>query len=595
MIHSDRIVVLVRVLAMSIMSPSLFFHRLKWFMLSSMMGVFLCVCLFACHVSATEPNRSCDSENASHWAQTEILPVVETRRSSPQSKLSAVDLGKLIDQLNSREFNLRETASRELIAIGEEAIGPLALTSFKCSPECCWRIKKTLEGICTGGDETVFYKAAGVLQLRFESDNAEMNQRLASLKSKWQNQRKQEAISQLRKVGAQIVDPWEGSDPRIPQPEDMQWVGGGNLIIINGQVNKFNLIPGPVEVSQIRKSKKPLSESEQKRQIKEILESDLAKARQLVLGDNLKADGMKQTRPDPIQFQNRMIMRAGRDMVFPVDGVQGVVVELGEQWRGSDEDFEKLSEISNLTQMTLRGLTISKEQLNRISAVSSMSKLLIEDCQITPTLIKDSSWSLALRELEFADQVLSTELIESINSVPSIQRLTLKKCGFAEVDFQSLKGLTELRGIHLDEVSVPAELFEVIAGLKQLTYVDLSGCKFETTDYRLLKENRPNLRMTFTNQAFLGVRGPLDMFQGSEIDLPCEISEVVAGSGADKAGMKVGDVIQTVNGEKIEAFEDLRLHIARYRPGETLQVLVNRAGQAVRLEVNLTRFDSAND
>lgn len=56
------------------------------------------------------------------------------------------------------------------------------------------------------------------------------------------------------------------------------------------------------------------------------------------------------------------------------------------------------------------------------------------------------------------------------------------------------------------------------------------------------------------------------------IDL--EISNVVMGSAGDKAGLKKGDVLLSLNGEKIERFEDLR---------GKLQVI--EAGQAVKLAV----------
>ena len=63
----------------------------------------------------------------------------------------------LIGQLDSLNYQARETAANELAQIGGLAIAPLARQSLECSPEQSWRIKKTLEKICTSGNEEDFF------------------------------------------------------------------------------------------------------------------------------------------------------------------------------------------------------------------------------------------------------------------------------------------------------------------------------------------------------------------------------------------------------------------------------------------------------
>jgi len=71
------------------------------------------------------------------------------------------------------------------------------------------------------------------------------------------------------------------------------------------------------------------------------------------------------------------------------------------------------------------------------------------------------------------------------------------------------------------------------------------------------------------------------------------ISDVIPQSGAAKAGIEIGDIIEFINGESIVQFEDLRLQIAQYRAGETLNVGIIRDGEAMEVEVQLGDANSA--
>jgi hypothetical protein len=100
---------------------------------------------------------------------------------SPQDSSTRIDA--LIEQLDSLNYRVRESAAAKLAEAGRLAIGPLALRSLECSPEQSWRIKKTLEKICTSGNEEDFFKAFGILQLRFDGGNVAMSQKMVELQN----------------------------------------------------------------------------------------------------------------------------------------------------------------------------------------------------------------------------------------------------------------------------------------------------------------------------------------------------------------------------------------------------------------------------
>ena len=73
------------------------------------------------------------------------------------------------------------------------------------------------------------------------------------------------------------------------------------------------------------------------------------------------------------------------------------------------------------------------------------------------------------------------------------------------------------------------------------------------------------------------------------LKLPAEGVRVrsVVGAPAQKAGMKVDDVIVAWNGEKIEDFMDLSLRIARTPPETTVAVTVRRETKELSLDVTV--------
>lgn len=56
------------------------------------------------------------------------------------------------------------------------------------------------------------------------------------------------------------------------------------------------------------------------------------------------------------------------------------------------------------------------------------------------------------------------------------------------------------------------------------------------------------------------------------------VNEVMKGSGADKAGIKSGDIITAVNGKKVTSFAQLRAEIATMREGAEVNITVFRDG-----------------
>jgi serine protease Do len=69
------------------------------------------------------------------------------------------------------------------------------------------------------------------------------------------------------------------------------------------------------------------------------------------------------------------------------------------------------------------------------------------------------------------------------------------------------------------------------------------------------------------------------------------VSNVRVGSAADKAGVKRGDIITAINGEKIEDGNVLRNKVAGTLPGTEIKLTVLRDGQQQEFTAKLDEFD----
>ena len=77
---------------------------------------------------------------------------------------------------------------------------------------------------------------------------------------------------------------------------------------------------------------------------------------------------------------------------------------------------------------------------------------------------------------------------------------------------------------------------------------------------------------------------------GASVDMTFEggarVSAVSAGSPAAKAGLRVGDVITSINSQTVDSAEVLIVAIRTHQPGESVRIIYERSGKA--RQVNLT-------
>lgn len=93
-------------------------------------------------------------------------------------------------------------------------------------------------------------------------------------------------------------------------------------------------------------------------------------------------------------------------------------------------------------------------------------------------------------------------------------------------------------------------------------------------------------------RAVIGIRmGELTPASAKELNVKAQsgiyVGEVLKGGAAAKAGLKAGDVIVQVNGYEVKTTPEFQEQLAKYTPGNTIQLVVDRDGSEKLIEVTL--------
>lgn len=98
-------------------------------------------------------------------------------------------------------------------------------------------------------------------------------------------------------------------------------------------------------------------------------------------------------------------------------------------------------------------------------------------------------------------------------------------------------------------------------------------------------------------KGILGIRGgsitPRDVKEfGLKTSQGVIVAEVTEGSGAEKAGLKKGDIIRKLDNINIDKFSDLTGYVNSKRPNDEIMVIYLRDGREKQVNVTLTKFET---
>lgn len=484
---------------------------------------------------------------------------------------------ELIRQLESRTFAQREQASQQLIQAGSTALRPLARNLNSASPEIVYRTRKIIQEIARSGDESTFLKSAGILKLVMFGALEGNHSHMKKLEMEWKEGRTQIAAQLLRDAGAEVK-----------LINDEVGLGGANPL-------RLSIVsypqPAPIPRKEPKRPEK-LSKVELRKTIDQILVGSIDQNRNLVFGnrDSVEVESERQTMLNQLRAQQLWVERDNFLNNNSFSGL-GNTVTLGANWTGNDKQFEQLNAIENLTQIRLESFELSQPRIRVLSRISSLDRIELRNCSIAKDDLEQLSDLSRVTHVGIFKQEHAHDILSVIKSLPNLRAVEISDCQFKGNQLERIAQCRNLVQIFLTGLDVPADALYEIGDLRKLRYLNLKSCTFDVSAFQSLKKRRPNISITTVARAFLGVRGPVEF--GADSATECKISEVIPGSGADKAGVLVGDVITQINGHEIGVFNDLILYISQHDIGDSLTIDVIRDGKELKLSAELGKRGEA--
>jgi hypothetical protein len=222
----------------------------------------------------------------------------------------------------------------------------------------------------------------------------------------------------------------------------------------------------------------------------------------------------------------------------PFDGFDGqrpYLIQIDERWTGTDEHLVHLRSLVDIQHVVFRG-----------------------------------------------PQVRDTWL-ESIRSLPKVESISILHARISDEGLAHLSGIPSLQHLKVWYAPITDGAVESLQRLETAQSVQLYGTKITRQGATALQSKLAHTTIDVRNGAFLGV--------GAGPNAPCVLNTVRPGSAAQAAGFQIGDIVTHYNGNEIQDFEGLRQLISTNRPGDEVEVKIERNSQTLTKRVRLGEWD----
>ena len=503
-----------------------------------------------------------------------IPPTTEPTSPDPESENSeSSTVPELLDQLDSQKFALRESATEQLIQRGESVIRPAALHFFEGLPEPNRRIKRVLESISTTGDEAVFLKTAVILQLLYANQNPNLEQQISQLQMQWRLSRRDAAIRDLTRSGLEIesfnnddllqLQLMMGGNAAARRALNMRRLGGRDLQIIEGNLDR-SIDDGSDQDPVASRHTDPMANRQASiRKVEQILTNPIDQNREL-LAKSSKSNSETQVSQSP----------AGEAYLPPVK------VTFPPDNAITNRSLDRIADIEPVSEFTFDSIKLGKPHLDLIAQSSQLMSLTLDQCRFDAAALKRFDLPPQVRTVNLVAMPVDKAITEKLADIES---LGLSECTVDDAMIDAVGDLG-IRILALSEIEFTERSFKNLLSAPQLGYVTLAQCEFDLEWVRDLKTRRPALNIQAQPKAFLGI--------GQAGEDSCLIARVIGGSGAEKAGVKVGDLMLSIDDQEVKRFEEVRLLIAQKRVDQEVKIVVAREGKPLELTVTLGVLDA---
>jgi hypothetical protein len=162
---------------------------------------------------------------------------------------------------------------------------------------------------------------------------------------------------------------------------------------------------------------------------------------------------------------------------------------------------------------------------------------------------------------------ISREILKQVLLLPHLKRLQLVETDLTIQDLAVLRDGPDLDLLELVYSPIGDESVELLSSLPVWGNIYLFGTKLTQNGQQMLKTKLDGQELFISRGGFLGVESQTNS---------TKINRLVPGGAAEKAGLREGDKMLSVNGVPLAVFEDLRKQLAKFADGEIVTLEYER-------------------
>ncbi|QDU29828.1 serine endoprotease [Anatilimnocola aggregata] len=453
-----------------------------------------------------------------------------------------VELNRLVLDLDADAYPVRERATARLIEAGQAAIELLAPAVLSDSPEVSWRASVVLQRIAAHGDEeTVNHVAAALGKLN--SKRPVLVEVMRDIKVQQLKLRHTRAIVKIRTLGGHLTGQWQDQSlDTAPPPTAAEVVDLDVAPAVAIEPIPIVEVAPPRDLDALPPPRGLIGA------IARILAPVEKPAAEPPAADEPPLEVRPlEVAPDAIPLD---IIPTAPNIEVPVPAAPAIAAA----------DLPKLEEPAEASDPAadLEAALLELAPLEGI-AVEPAFDVVIGGGMVGAVDLFEGD--LSGEGNDYAELVINRTFRGT------------------DADLALLKDIPELYNLSITDAKLTDKTLEHIAALPKLTTLNVQGTPFTSAALRNLRNKRPALSIICRSSAMLGIN--------AQLEGPCVLSSVFFRSGAHDAGLKDGDEIIAVAGEKVRDFSDLTISVYPRRPGEKLNVQYRRDGEEHNVDVTL--------
>lgn len=203
-----------------------------------------------------------------------------------------------------------------------------------------------------------------------------------------------------------------------------------------------------------------------------------------------------------------------------------------------------------------------------------------EDWTGTDDDLRRLKWLVSIREIEFHGEKFTDESIKQLKHLPEASDVTLNRCSISNEGLKILPDLKNLSRISIHYCAVTDACIQHLQKIKYASLFKLYGTKMSRDAALTLSDEHDGVEVDFRKGGLLGVA----CLAGSD---RCLISAIEPESAAEKAGIRIGDVIYEFAGRPVSNIGELTAVVANFEPGKEAIVKWRRGDEELQASIEL--------